>query len=245
MKMVKKNAVLLCWWWAQQQQQQQQHSVVGFIFSASTAPLSCNLLFTSPQTTLPTPNDDPIFYASDWLFNKSPFSDFEVVVVVVLRESVTERRPALHLHRAELQGHVPINFFCIIEKGSRTHNPTTPFITLCLCVCVWPSFLSHSKEESGNTHSHRAWNGTVLALPDARTTSKGGWTHAPGRCLFCRQSSRWLMPKSCPSFWWSWCYLVELRVFPDLDLSIAASLHMLQNLILQWFIDRVDILSNI
>lgn len=34
-------------------------------------------------------------------------------------------------------------------------------------------------------------------------------------------------------------------MFPDLDLSIAASLHMLQNLILQWFIDRVDILSNI
>lgn len=153
MKMVKKNAVLLCWWWAQQQQQQ-QHSVVGFIFSASTAPLSCNLLFTSPQTTLPTPNDDPIFYASDWLFNKSPFSDFEVVVVVVLRESVTERRPALHLHRAELQGHVPINFFCIIEKGSRTHNPTTPFITLCLCVCVCGRDFSLIQKKNLAIHIH-------------------------------------------------------------------------------------------
>lgn len=142
MKMVKKNAVLLCWWWAQQQQQQ-QHSVVGFIFSASTAPLSCNLLFTSPQTTLPTPNDDPIFYASDWLFNKSPFSDFEVVVVVVLRESVTERRPALHLHRAELQGMCRLISSALLRRGA-VHIIPPPHLSLCASVCVCVAVISLS-----------------------------------------------------------------------------------------------------
>lgn len=152
MKMVKKNAVLLCWWWAQQQQQQ-QHSVVGFIFSASTAPLSCNLLFTSPQTTLPTPNDDPIFYASDWLFNKSPFSDFEVVVVVVLRESVTERRPALHLHRAELQGMCRLISSALLRRGA-VHIIPPPHLSLCASVCVCGRDFSLIQKKNLAIHIH-------------------------------------------------------------------------------------------
>lgn len=75
------------------------------------------------------------------------------MVVVVLRESVTERRPALHLHRAELQGMCRLISSALLRRGA-VHIIPPPHLSLCASVCVCGRDFSLIQKKNLAIHIH-------------------------------------------------------------------------------------------